>query len=652
MNLVLAHCGKEWRAQRGLLVAYSLLVFTSLALGLWLAPEHAWDHEGGRNHAWFDVGLGTHAVTWFFAAGVLGVVLFAAPNLVRAEFGSKDDQFVRRLPGALGPSFLGKLLFLLLASAALPLVGLLLGELYVAGRGYDWLGLFEWRWDGDVLLKWPGTVIACGLAMLAVPWIWAIGSWLPGGRMAVGGTVLFVLVIGVGIFAVLRQSPGIEQHIAWWPWLWGSVPLALTAVAASWCLGRRGGGPLRSARLGLAVTAFGLAPPSVWLAGEAWDYHHPDLQHLEELSVQGLSPDGRYVLARGATHHQWANVSLRIDLDTGAAEQIAGIDTALSPELDRPFLGHSGSFRFWRTWCDHGGSERIFDLATARWTMAAVGPDGQPALTAEQRAQVHAELRERTALRAPFGRRAWFEDGTLCTEELDGSVSKRAGDKEWLQAVRTAGHGFRTFGAIESVWDLAGNRLLDRKQWRVDTAAWVVRDTVVFVPAGTSGSCWNQRGVDGAAEPCAALGAAAVLGLFDDDQLLCVRSLRKKGEPPQLFLYRPADCSTTALSVPVAAVPGTSLGVAAPLGANGSLLARDPSGCIWLRSQDNRGEVFLRVDTATRQVTALLPHRRGDGSYYQLLDWPDGKHVLIAQDEKILRIDIATGERTILFPRR
>ncbi|HEX6811035.1 MAG TPA: hypothetical protein VF384_05360, partial [Planctomycetota bacterium] len=94
MQLVLHHCGKEWRAQRGMLVAYSLLVFVSLCLGLLLVPEQWW-HEVGKRAL---------SLSWFVAAGVIGVCAFAAPSLVRAEFGAKEDQFVRRLPGALGPS--------------------------------------------------------------------------------------------------------------------------------------------------------------------------------------------------------------------------------------------------------------------------------------------------------------------------------------------------------------------------------------------------------------------------------------------------------------------------------------------------------------------------------------------------------------------
>ncbi|MBM4061191.1 MAG: hypothetical protein FJ265_08865, partial [Planctomycetes bacterium] len=280
MNLTLAYCWKEWRAQRTTLLAYAGLVFASLCLGLSLAPTHAW----------FEESFGAYALSWFVIAGMLGVLLFVAPGLVQSEFGLKDDQFVRRLPGALAPAFRTKLLFLLLASVALPLVGLLLGELFVQAWGQDWNGLFRWRWDGTVAIDWPGDVVATALALLLAPWIWAIGCWLPRGRMAVGGTLLLVLGLGVAVTAVLRQSPKIEKGIDWQLWLWAVAPLGLGIAAASWA-GRRGGGPLRSARFGLLAMGVGLLPPSAWLGACAWDYHHPDPANLASLDVRGLSPD-------------------------------------------------------------------------------------------------------------------------------------------------------------------------------------------------------------------------------------------------------------------------------------------------------------------------------------------------------------------------
>ena len=122
MNLALTYLWKEWRAQRGLLIAYTLLIFTYLCIGLYLAPRHSW----------FDEGFGSHALSWFVCDGGIGVVAFVVPGLVRGEcVGPKGDQFVRRLPGALWPAFWGKLMFLVLAIVTLPLLGLLIGQLFI-----------------------------------------------------------------------------------------------------------------------------------------------------------------------------------------------------------------------------------------------------------------------------------------------------------------------------------------------------------------------------------------------------------------------------------------------------------------------------------------------------------------------------------------
>jgi hypothetical protein len=643
-NLVLGHCWKEWRAQRGLLVAYSLLVWSCLALGLWLAPAYAWSDDGSGGRAWFDEGLGTHAVTWFFAAGVLGLLLFVAPGLVRTEFGTKDDQFVRRLPGALLPSFLGKLLFLLLAAAALPLLGLLLGELYVSARGFTWNGLFEWRWDGEVLFKWL-RVVLCGSAMLLVPWVWAIGTWLPGGRMALGGTVLFVLLVGVGVFAVLRQSPNIEDGIAWQAWLWAVAPLGLIVAGVAWIRGRRGGGPLRSARIGVAAAVLGLVPPSVWFATEAWAYHHPDLARLAEFGVQGLSPEGRFALARGNTHQQWAHVTLRIDLETGQAEQVTGVSTFLF-RGSAPHEGSKSTSQWWYECGSENDVTRRFDLVEGAWHECDRNEAARAVNWSRPRG---ADARERTCLRAPGDRRVWFEGDELCAEQPDGTVTRRpiAGVSRHL--TRPAGHGFFTYGKDDALFDAAGNRLLRRSEIN-DNHAWVVRDQVVFQPSPGGTGKWVQRS-DAGTSPCAALAGCSVLGLFDDEHLLATRVVRKKGEPPKLFLYRPAEDSVTALEVS-ASLPCLGLSVVSPLEQFGSLLVRDPAQGIWLYSWDNRSEVFLRIDAQTLAVTPVLPHRRGDGSSYRLLDWPDAHSVRVSQDEKILRFDLSTGERTVLFPRR
>src|SRR5205823_2658416 len=124
-------------------------------------------------------------------------------------------------------------------------------------------------------------------AMLLVPWVWVLGTWLPGGRMAIGGAALLALLLGVGVFAVLRRCEGLAVTLAsaWQPWAYGAVPFGVLVAGVSWVRGRRGGGNWRSARTGLALFALGLLAPASWLGSWAFEYHHPDLEHTAYLQV-------------------------------------------------------------------------------------------------------------------------------------------------------------------------------------------------------------------------------------------------------------------------------------------------------------------------------------------------------------------------------
>lgn len=641
MSLVLPFFWKEWRAQRSTLVAYTGLVFLCLCLGLWLAPTHSW----------FEEGFGAHALSWFVLAGMLGVLFFVAPNLVRAEFESKDDQFVRRLPGALWPAFGGKLLFLMLATIALPLLGLLVGELFVTARGQNWDGLFRWEWDGSIRIDWPAEVVFAGAALLLLPWIWALGSWLPGGRMAVGATALFVLLVGVATAAVLRQSPKIENGIDWPMWLWAVAPLGLLVAGVSWAIGRRGGGPLRSARFGLATMALGLVPPSAWFAERAWDYHHPDPAALATLDVRGQSPDGRHLLAQGAAHRDWCGAWFRLDLQTGGAEQIAGIATGFGTELVKPYLlSMRAQQRHWLSYGEWGNNQRAFDLATGAWTPIEYDrAHNERHLPPDLHAQVLAERRALTLLRTPGDRRVWVDDATVHYEEPDGTVTEQDVPELQGASLIAAGHGMFVLGGKSRTFDFTSRQLLPDPTMR--GSAFLVRGTLIYAIDTQNWRKWGQRAPGGELQPVPALAQCRVFGLFDDDHLLCVGWPRKHGRGGELFLYRPADGSITDLQVPESGSPAAYLEEAAPLFQRGSLLARDPTGGLWLTASNATRREFLRIDPATRTIE----HRFGSGNdeynAYQLLAFPDAHSVLVRQGARILRVDAARGTPTVLFPR-
>jgi hypothetical protein len=641
MNLVLPFLWKEWRAQRGTLISYTVMIFTCLCLGLSLAPTHSW----------FEEGFGAHALSWFVLAGIFGVVAFVAPALVRAEFGAKDDQFVRRLPGVLWPAFGGKLLFLVLATITLPLLGLCVGEVFVMARGQNWDGLVGWEWDGSTQVRWPAEVVFAGAALLLVPWIWALGTWLPGGRMAVGATALFVLLVGVCVTAVLRQSPKIENCIDWHAWLWAVAPLGLVTAAVSWGLGRRGGGPLRSARFGLCAAAVGLLPPSLWFADRTWDYHHPDPQQLAKIDVRGLSSDGRYVLAGGAAHEDFCPAWFRIDLQDGHAEQIAGIATGFGTELVKPYVpAMCGQQRYWLSYGEWGSNQRAYDLGTGAWT--PIGYDetrNERHLPPELRAQVLAERRDRTLLRAPGGIRVFVEGDAVCFEEVDGSVTRVQVPELKGGAVWPSGHGMGLLGAKNRTFDFTSRRLLPDPTMRGST--FLVRGTVIYAIDTDTWRKWGQRAPGGELQPVEALAECSVFGLYDDDHLLFA-PWNKHRQGSGLFLYRPADGVVTQLQLPPSTPQGYFLEHAAPLFWRGSLLARDPTGGLWLTASTATCREFLRLDPATR----MIEHRFGSGNdehtAYQLLGFPDARSLLVRQGTSILRVDSTTGAPTVLFPRR
>lgn len=649
MNLVLTFCWREWRAQRALLVAYTVMVFAGLALGLWLTPRHIWTDET----------FGAHALTWFVAAGVIGVVLFAVPQLVRDEFGAKDDLFVRRLPGALLPSFLGKLLFFTLVAVAMPVLGLAVGELYVTLRGATWDGLFTWWWDGSVTFGGNATLVACGLALLASTWVWAVGTWLPGGRMAIGGTVLLALLLSIGLVAVLRQSPGLEKDLPWHGWL-GYLPAAgLGVVAASWLLGRRGGGPLRSARFGLAAVAVAAVPPGSWLAVQAWHYHHPDLQQLERCDVRGLSPDGRFAVAVGNVSYDYETVPLRIDLATGEAEQLGSIRAHLDTELlwVHHWTGNQG--RWWRLYDYETGGEtllrhELLDLVTGtRCTVPWSTKTYRAELDAAQTTAVAAEQRALSPFRAPGGSLVWFEDQAACFANADGTVDRVA--LPGLRSVgRAIGHGASVWlgpDANRQVLDFTSRRLLPARA--EDSRLFIVRGRQVYElsKANVQVGKWLEADEDQPEAEVAGLKGAYVLGLYDDDRLLCEQHFVRGVTTPRLFLYDVAARTRSDLAWPADAPSNGRADFAAQFLGMQSLLPRDPAGRIWLATSRHDRAAFVLLDTATATLRTVLPHDGWWRHEYHLLAWLDADTILVQSGARILRVAVATGAVRQLFPR-
>jgi hypothetical protein len=657
MNLVLAWCGKEWRSQRALLGAYLLLAFACLLCGLWLAPQRFWR----------DDGVGASILAMFVGAAALGVPLFAAPALVRGEYAGRDDQFVRRLPGALLPSFLGKLLFLLLCAAALPVLGLAAGELslLVLGRGFEDLftvrmvdgaaaASWSWPWLGETLLG----------ALLVTTVVWALATCMPGGRMAFGAAALLLLALGLGVSSVLRACPQLGQSLAWQPWLGYGTALGAAAAAASWVRGRRGGGAARSARLGCAVLGAGLLPPAGWLGLRAWEYHHPDLDRLAYLRVAGVSPDLRFLIGRGMEDENWDSVPLRIDLGTGAAEQIGGIHDWAGSEVLRPFVAQSvARQRWWRMAGAAGATTSLFDLVTGQRLEVAFDRAGLEAvLPADLRARVEEETRAAAPFRTPDGLRAWVSAGELRVEQRDGATWREPWPQEHSRSLLVpAGHGIAAAGGTQVLYDLARRKFVTPPGLR-NPFGWAVRG-IWIVSAQNLQARWRRFDPDrGDVAACSELEGCAVLGLFDDDRLLCSRpgsrSLARNGtRDTELLLYRPADRDVQPLSLP-AAMHGGSWWIGT-LGGRADRLQRDLRGRTWLLCCRSVGQHeqhgFVTIDPATlavaqRLVASCVADARR-ARFPQILAFVDERTLLVLEEAQVLRIDVESGERTVMFPR-
>jgi hypothetical protein len=643
MNLVLTHCWREWRAQRAMLGGFFGLGIAALCLVFTLVPEHYWLDDGRR----------ALALSWFVVLGGIGVLAFVAPALVRSEFSSKGDQFVRRMPGALRASFGGKLLFLTLTALALPLLGLSAGELFLTANGKGWHDLFRWTFAGDVVFDVPWPALWTAQAALLIPWVWAIGTWLPNGRMALGGAAVFWLVLGLFVRALLQFSPGLLPGLVYEPWIAAGSAFGFVAAYVSWAVGRRGGGALRSLRCGLLATSIGLLPPLLWLGERTYDYHHPDPQQAAKLDVTGISPDHRYVLARLQSQASYQyTLPFRIDLQDGSATQLHGVGIDLRPDLLLPT-----TFMLWGEARYFGGYEcslwperlcgyRVFDLQAGTWLASAQAGTPQ-VMRAEALQAVRAQLTPQDhgpALFAPDGVRAWFDGDELCFTSPEGRSERVRWSGVLPVTLRARGHGFVAWGKPEQWFDLTTRTAMRPDDER--DVVFFVRGTQLLQQHRRSG-VWLRRdpGSEALVE-VQALANADLLGLVDDERVLCARQSKHSCE---LFVWRPVDGAVQSI-----AMPGPSglrsLGVAAPMRQQGSLLPRAPDGSLWLKVVDpNReGVRFLRWDPETTAAMAL-PFGSSERQAL-LLAWLDAHSALLQEGLTIQRIDLATGARTQLFP--
>lgn len=631
MNAALAWMWKEWRTQWAMLTSYLILVLASIAMVCWLLPEQLWG----------DVRMGANALAWFVLAGCLGVVLFAAPMLVRGEFVPKDDQFCKRMPGALAPALVGKLMFVVCAAVAMPLLSLLVGEIVLTAMGRDWSTAFAADAEGQVWLRLPLAASAPLISLLLVPLVAAVGTWLPGGRMAVGATALMLLALGFAVVSLLAACPNLAKSLGWQEWIFYAGPAFVAVYAASW-RGRRGGGAFRSFCCGLPALLAVLAVPAGWVTYQASRYHWPDPSALRVVRVQGVSADGRKLLVTGSedADDNWLKAPFLVDCTTGEARQIG------------PIGGHAmratvGSIRHdgmsvparWFRIDSFDGTTRLCDLETGQVeTVTARSEDMSLRLSPEQERAVAADVRASMSVRLPDGRRAWVEGCDVLVAGPDGTATKvvfrELGEDGALvpttesvtSLVRYCGHGLSHQRVLFDVQRARVARIPDSVLGTgVGVAAWNVGAEWLV---GRTGGQWIRFDIDTLlAEPRDELQNTHVLAVLDDRRLLCT-SRRVNSQPQMLFAYDPARREAQPIEVPQR--PWKPQNIHTAVG------ARDARGRVWLTEFGAPSGGFLAVDPATLRCE-LPPVEFGNVIAFI------GDDVIVERRMQITRTNTITG---------
>jgi hypothetical protein len=625
MNTFTAFFWKEWRNQRALLASYLSLAFLAFAAAWPLLPHGALvaQHEDE-----YGVGL-------FVIAALVGIVAFAAPQCVRGEIHGKDDMFLRRMPGALRAAFGAKMTFLALAGTiALPL-GLLVGELALLLRGHAAVSLQSLSDYGPELNR----ILAIGL--VSIPWVFAFALCLPSGRMAVGATAVFALIVMAALTAVYTSHPGLllthglYGHL---PWV-GVVGLAVGYLACAH--GRRGGGAWRATQFAAPACIVGFLPQVAILVAGVIEYRAVRPTSPGSAYSKAVSADGRFALAITKNRPQWPDVPWRVDLATGTAEPLAEPGVLVVPEGG---WGRTPQER--DLWIVHGATPFLFSLATgSRWQLAH-DSSGDVIVPDDVRAAAGADLRALLPMRRADGRRVWLAAGAVELEEVDGRVTsvpwrrpfmpQQAGDAIMSSANgKTVAFDFERRAEVElpSSVEPWSRFVVVEGRWLLAPAA-----------AGEKGAQWRTFDpATGHVAPCSGLTRLDhIVDVLGPGEVLLAR--RALNQPSRLFVWHAVDATVTELSMPA------ELRDSKRPWWVGSEYSRDRQHRLWVRaSGGGKTEIMLlAVDPHTHTVD-LMVH---SPLLLEVRCFPDD-HTLIADEDcnRIVRIDLVTKARTVLFPR-
>jgi len=634
MNLALAWCGKEWRAQRGFLLGYAGLMFATVAAVLTLVHWHHGFLQGESCLA--------AVVLVFSATGAVGCV-FAAANAVRGERVGRDDQLWRRLPGALLPAFAGKVLFIALLLPALLLAGFVVGQIYVAAmsRGFASVPAIA-----DHVDFYP-DLCATGCSLL--PWVFAVACWMPGARLAIGATALLVAGLATAVAGLLAPARGLADTLSGttlWSWTLG---LGLAVAGVSCVFGRRGGSHARSAKLGAATAIVGLVPCAAWLGSWLLAYWRPDAQRLAYFNGAGVTADGRYAVIQGPAQYRWPPFAVRLDLQTGAATQLSAPGERTTGSCD---LSAEAAIRA-------GFAVILSDVATRAVRVVELASLTSSAMTLDERhmpvdlpAALAAVRRSMSPLRQPGNLPAWFEGGELCLQMADGTVAReplvlRQG------FCRPVGHGFvhlnadRQPGAAWHGYDLATRRRF-ALPGDVTSRCVAVAGTWLLWPQASDRPWLHFDPSTREKTPIPALpNGSDSLGLLDDATAVFV--IPRRNQTPVLGLYQPQSDELVDLKLPAHPFVQNERWYAARGRGDAVYGQRDPRGRMLLYlSRQKPGNLIVAVDPVTHACKVLLE----TALMTQILAFPNADEAVCCEDNRfVVRYDLRSGARTVIYPR-
>lgn len=265
-----------------------------------------------------------------------------------------------------------------------------------------------------------------------------------------------------------------------------------------------------------------------------------------------------------------------------------------------------------------------------------------PIAPTHQLPRLGADARRNAPYLVPGGGRAWIDARTLFVEDQDGSVIQEPWTAAWPSA---AGDGLVVGrnGEPRRLFDLRQRAFVGPVSFIGEAfsvgGVWFLRTTQ------PNAGAWQRLEPDGALAATALSPSVRWLALLDDRSALVRHSIGIG--PPGLFRYHTDTDALETIALPTACQePATMIW---PAQAWASVRLDDPAGRVWLTCVRSRRPTVLSLlafdpaDGTCREVA------QGDLRILAL----DGKdHALAVEDtRRVVRLDLRTGERTVLFPR-